>query len=93
MRKEEKKNKGFNGGGTNGVQLKPDTSVFTIADRIVQNLLVTHLFRPELFCDVIGEEDDSNGSVVITGEGPYSAPRPKKQRNTIPKPVRGTSPS
>jgi len=61
-----------NGIDSEGVQLKADASVFTIADGIVQNLLVSHLFRGELFESVIGEEDDTNAGVVITGDGPYA---------------------
>lgn len=56
----------------NGVRLKPDASVFTIADGIVQHLLVSHLFRPDLFRSVVGEEEDSDAGVVLTGDGPYS---------------------
>ena len=39
--------------------LKADKSVFTIADGIVQHLLVTHLFAPLKLGGIVGEEDSS----------------------------------
>ena len=38
-------------------KLKADASVFTIADGIVQHLLINHLFSGNKFKDVVGEED------------------------------------
>ena len=38
-------------------KLKADASVFTIADGIVQHMLVNHLFAGDKFKDVVGEED------------------------------------
>lgn len=43
-------------------KLKDDKSVFTIADGLVQHLLVNHLFRDK-FKDVIGEEDETNVNI------------------------------
>lgn len=40
-----------------GVTLKADKSVFTIADGIVQTLLVNYLFKQENFKSIVGEED------------------------------------
>ena len=39
-------------------KLKADASVFTIADGIVQHLLINHLFSGSKFREVVGEEDD-----------------------------------
>lgn len=44
-------------------KLKDDKSVFTIADGLVQHLLVNHLFRDK-FKDVVGEEDETNVNIV-----------------------------
>jgi 3'(2'), 5'-bisphosphate nucleotidase len=41
----------------NGVTLKADKSVFTIADGIVQTLLINYLFKQENFKSIVGEED------------------------------------
>ena len=42
---------------SNTSKLKADASVFTIADGIVQHVLVDHLFAGSKFKDVVGEED------------------------------------
>jgi 3'(2'), 5'-bisphosphate nucleotidase len=39
---------------------KADASFFTIADGIVQHLLVNHLFAGNKFLSIVGEEDDNN---------------------------------
>ena len=49
-------------------KLKDDKSVFTIADGIVQYLLVSHLFTGGKFKSIVGEED----SVVNISTRPYS---------------------
>jgi 3'(2'), 5'-bisphosphate nucleotidase len=49
-------------------KLKADKSVFTIADGIVQHLLIEHLYVGK-FLNIVGEEDDS--SVNITSK-PYT---------------------
>ena len=43
-------------------KLKADKSVFTIADGLVQHLLVNHLFRDK-FKAVVGEEDETNVNI------------------------------
>ena len=45
-----------NGINSDGVQLKADKSVFTIADGIVQTLLINFLFKDN-FGSIVGEED------------------------------------
>ncbi len=45
-------------------KLKADASVFTIADGIVQHLLINFLFRGDKFRAVIGEEDESNVNIT-----------------------------
>jgi 3'(2'), 5'-bisphosphate nucleotidase len=45
-------------------KLKSDSSVFTIADGIVQHLLVNHLFVGK-FRNIVGEEDESNINIAI----------------------------
>ena len=45
-------------------KLKEDKSVFTIADGLVQHLLVNHLFGGEKFNAVVGEEDESNVNIL-----------------------------
>lgn len=49
-------------------KLKSDASVFTIADGIVQHLLVDHLFKGGKFASVVGEEE---GSVINITVAPY----------------------
>ena len=49
-------------------KLKSDASVFTIADGIVQHLLVDHLFKGNKFAAVVGEEE---GSMVNIVTAPY----------------------
>lgn len=49
-------------------KLKADASVFTIADGIVQHLLVDHLFKGGKFASVVGEEE---GSVINITVAPY----------------------
>ena len=49
-------------------KLKSDASVFTIADGIVQHLLVDHLFAGGKFANVVGEEE---GSVINITAAPY----------------------
>ena len=49
-------------------KLKSDASVFTIADGIVQHLLVDHLFTGGKFAAVVGEEE---GSFVNISTAPY----------------------
>ena len=49
-------------------KLKSDASVFTIADGIVQHLLVDHLFTGGKFANVVGEEE---GSVINITAAPY----------------------
>ncbi len=44
-------------------KLKSDASVFTIADGIVQHLLINFLFNGDKFKAVIGEEDESNVNI------------------------------
>lgn len=44
-------------------KLKADASVFTIADGIVQHLLVNHLFTGGKFANVVGEEDETNVNI------------------------------
>lgn len=48
-------------------KLKSDASVFTIADGIVQHLLVEHLFCGDKFAAIVGEED----STVDINQSPY----------------------
>jgi 3'(2'), 5'-bisphosphate nucleotidase len=45
---------------------KADASFFTIADGIVQHLLVNHLFGNERFLAVVGEEDENNVQVTTS---------------------------
>jgi 3'-phosphoadenosine 5'-phosphosulfate (PAPS) 3'-phosphatase len=45
-------------------KLKADKSVFTIADGVVQHLLINHLFIGK-FADIVGEEDDSNVNILV----------------------------
>ena len=45
-------------------KLKADKPVFTIADGLVQHLLVNHLFRDK-FKGVVGEEDETNVNITI----------------------------
>lgn len=49
-------------------KLKSDASVFTIADGIVQHLLVDHLFKGGKFAAVVGEEE---GSMINISVAPY----------------------
>jgi 3'-phosphoadenosine 5'-phosphosulfate (PAPS) 3'-phosphatase len=49
-------------------KLKSDASVFTIADGIVQHLLVDHLFKGDKFAAVVGEEE---GSIINIHTAPY----------------------
>jgi fructose-1,6-bisphosphatase/inositol monophosphatase family enzyme len=49
-------------------KLKSDASVFTIADGIVQHLLVDHLFKGGKFAAIVGEEE---GSVINIHTAPY----------------------
>jgi 3'-phosphoadenosine 5'-phosphosulfate (PAPS) 3'-phosphatase len=44
-------------------KLKADASVFTIADGIVQHLLIDHLFAGSKFKEVVGEEDGCNVNI------------------------------
>ena len=50
-------------------KLKADKSVFTIADGIVQHVLINHLFAGQKFKDVVGEED---GCVVNIYNRPFT---------------------
>lgn len=45
-------------------KLKADASAFTIADGVVQHLLVNYLFSGDKFAAVVGEEDESNVNIV-----------------------------
>lgn len=47
-------------------KLKADASVFTIADGIVQHILIDHLFSGSKFRDVVGEEDGCNVNIRAT---------------------------
>lgn len=51
---------------TESSKLKADASVFTIADGIVQHLLVKYLFAGDKFSNVVGEEDEDDDHVNIT---------------------------
>lgn len=44
-------------------KLKADKSVFTIADGLVQHLLVNHLFAGK-FANIVGEEDETNVNIT-----------------------------
>jgi fructose-1,6-bisphosphatase/inositol monophosphatase family enzyme len=46
-------------------KLKADASVFTIADGIVQHLLINHLFAGGKFNEIVGEEDDSKVNITV----------------------------
>lgn len=46
-------------------KLKADKSVFTIADGVVQHLLINHLFTGDKFAALVGEEDDSNVNILL----------------------------
>jgi 3'-phosphoadenosine 5'-phosphosulfate (PAPS) 3'-phosphatase len=48
---------------------KADASIFTIADGIVQYLLVNHLFQGEKFLAIVGEEDENNVNIKMA---PYT---------------------
>eukprot|EP01033_Poteriospumella_lacustris_P000856 gene856-612_t len=48
---------------------KADASIFTIADGIVQYLLVNHLFNGEKFAAIVGEEDENNVQIATA---PYT---------------------
>lgn len=48
---------------------KSDASIFTIADGIVQYLLVNHLFSGNKFLNIVGEEDENN---VQISSSPYT---------------------
>eukprot|EP00596_Hydrurales_sp_CCMP1899_P008664 CAMPEP_0119043524 /NCGR_PEP_ID=MMETSP1177-20130426/23055_1 /TAXON_ID=2985 /ORGANISM="Ochromonas sp, Strain CCMP1899" /LENGTH=365 /DNA_ID=CAMNT_0007011809 /DNA_START=166 /DNA_END=1263 /DNA_ORIENTATION=+ len=50
-------------------KLKADKSVFTIADGIVQHVLINHLFAGQKFKEVVGEED---GCVVNIYKRPFT---------------------
>ena len=54
---------------SNTSKLKADASVFTIADGIVQHLLINHLFAGSKFRDVVGEED---GCLVNITKRPFT---------------------
>lgn len=54
---------------SNTSKLKADASVFTIADGIVQHLLINHLFTGSKFRDVVGEED---GCLVNITKRPFT---------------------
>jgi 3'-phosphoadenosine 5'-phosphosulfate (PAPS) 3'-phosphatase len=45
-------------------KLKSDASVFTIADGIVQHLLINHLFAGDKFRNIVGEEDDCSVNIA-----------------------------
>ncbi|KAJ1434702.1 hypothetical protein B484DRAFT_446443 [Ochromonadaceae sp. CCMP2298] len=49
-------------------KMKADASIFTIADGIVQNLLIDHLFAGSKFAAVVGEEE---GSIINISSAPY----------------------
>jgi 3'-phosphoadenosine 5'-phosphosulfate (PAPS) 3'-phosphatase len=49
-------------------KMKADASIFTIADGIVQNLLIDHLFAGSKFAAVVGEEE---GSLINISSAPY----------------------
>lgn len=46
-------------------KLKADKSVFTIADGIVQHILIEHLFTGGKFHNIVGEEDDSQVNISV----------------------------
>lgn len=48
---------------------KADASIFTIADGIVQYLLVNHLYAGNKFAAVVGEEDENNVNILTS---PYT---------------------
>lgn len=48
---------------------KSDASIFTIADGMVQYLLVNHLFKGDKFAAIVGEEDENN---VQIQSSPYT---------------------
>lgn len=45
---------------------KADASYFTIADGIVQYLLVNHLFQGNKFANIVGEEDENNVQIMTS---------------------------
>jgi len=45
-------------------KLKSDATFFSIADGIVQHLLVEHLFSGNKFGQIVGEEDETNVNIV-----------------------------
>lgn len=45
-------------------KLKSDATFFSIADGIVQHLLVEHLFTGNKFGQIVGEEDETNVNIV-----------------------------
>eukprot|EP01036_Dinobryon_divergens_P024158 gene24158-32575_t len=45
-------------------KLKSDATFFSIADGIVQHLLVEHLFAGNKFGQIVGEEDETNVNIV-----------------------------
>lgn len=45
-------------------KLKSDATFFSIADGIVQHLLVEHLFAGNKFADIVGEEDETNVNII-----------------------------
>ena len=45
-------------------KLKADASVFTIADGMVQHLLIDHLFCGGKFKNIVGEEDDTHVNIA-----------------------------
>lgn len=54
---------------TNTAKAKADASIFTIADGIVQYLLVNHLYGGDKFAAVVGEEDENNVNILTA---PYT---------------------
>jgi 3'-phosphoadenosine 5'-phosphosulfate (PAPS) 3'-phosphatase len=45
-------------------KLKSDATFFSIADGIVQHLLVQHLFSGDKFGNIVGEEDETNVNLI-----------------------------
>ena len=50
-------------GNESFMKLKSDSSAFTVADGIVQNLLCDYLFKGKFSC-IVGEEDDSKVNLL-----------------------------
>jgi len=57
----EKISQGYGGGAQ---KIKSDATYFTIADGIVQHLLIAHLFGGNKFHQIVGEEDESKINII-----------------------------